>query len=34
MASGNKNGGITSYNPTIFEERQKQSRKDMEALNS
>ena len=29
-----KNGEITSYNPTIFELRQKQARKDMEALNS
>ena len=29
-----KNGGITPYNPTIFEQRQMQARKDMEALNS
>ena len=29
-----KNGGITPYNPSIFELRQKQARKDMEALNS
>ena len=29
-----KNGGITPYNSTIFEQRQKQARKDMEALNS
>ena len=29
-----KNGGITPYNSTIFEQRQKQVRKDMEALNS
>ena len=29
-----KNGEITPYNPTIFELRQKQARKDMEALNS
>ena len=29
-----KNGEITPYNPTIFELRQKQARKDMKALNS
>ena len=29
-----KNGEIISYNPTIFELRQKQAHKDMEALNS
>ena len=29
-----KNGEITPYNPTIFELRQKQALKDMEALNS
>ena len=29
-----KNGEITPYNPTIFEQRQKQVRKDMEVLNS
>ena len=29
-----KNGEITSYNPTIFELRQKQACKDMETLNS
>ena len=29
-----KNGEITLYNPTTFELRQKQARKDMEALNS
>ena len=29
-----KNGGITPYNSTIFEQRQKQARKNMEALNS
>ncbi len=29
-----KNGEITSYSPSIFELRQKQARKDMEALNS
>jgi len=29
-----KNGKITPYNPSIFELRQKQTRKDMEALNS
>ena len=29
-----KNGEITPYNPSIFEVRQKQARKDMEALNS
>ena len=29
-----KNGEITRYNPSIFELRQKQARKDMEALNS
>ena len=29
-----KNGEITSYNPSVFELRQKQARIDMEALNS
>ena len=29
-----KNGKITPYNPTIFELRQNQARKDIEALNS
>ena len=29
-----KNGEITPYNPTIFELRQKQARKDMKSLNS
>ena len=29
-----KNGEITPYNPSVFELRQKQARKDMEALNS
>ena len=29
-----KNGEITAYNPSVFELRQKQARKDMEALNS
>ena len=29
-----KNGKITPYNPSIFELRKKQARKDMEALNS
>ena len=29
-----KNGEITPYNPTIFELRQRQVRKDMEASNS
>ena len=29
-----KNGGITPYNTSVFELRQKQARKDMEALNS
>ena len=29
-----KNGEITSYNPTVFELRQKQARKDMESLDS
>ena len=29
-----KNGEITPYNPSIIELRQKQARKDMEALNS
>ena len=29
-----KNGGITPYNPSIIELRQKQARKDMEVLNS
>ena len=29
-----QNGEITTYNPSIFELRQKQARKDMEALNS
>ena len=29
-----KNGAITPYNSTIFEQRQKQARKDMKALNS
>ena len=29
-----KNGEITPYNPSIFELRQKQARKDMKALNS
>ena len=29
-----KNGNFTPYNPSIFELRQKQARKDMEALNS
>ena len=29
-----KNGEITLYNPSIFELRQKQARKDMETLNS
>ena len=29
-----KNGEITPYNPSTFELRQKQARKDMEALNS
>ena len=29
-----KNGEITPYNPTIFELRQKQARKDMDAINS
>ena len=29
-----KNGEITLYNPSVFELRQKQARKDMEALNS
>ena len=29
-----KNGEITSYNPSVFELRKKQARKDMEALNS
>ena len=29
-----KNGEITPYNHSIFELRQKQARKDMEALNS
>ena len=34
MLIATKNGEITPYNPTIFELRQKQARKDMEALNS
>ena len=29
-----KNGRITPYKPSIFEQRQKQARKDMEVLNS
>ena len=29
-----KNGEITPYNPSVFELRQKQARKDMEALDS
>ena len=29
-----KNGEITPYNPSILELRQKQARKDIEALNS
>ena len=29
-----KNGEITPYNPTIFELRQKQARKELEALKS
>ena len=29
-----KNGEITPYNTSVFELRQKQARKDMEALNS
>ena len=29
-----KNGEITSYNPSIYELRQKQALKDMETLNS
>ncbi len=29
-----KNGEITPYNPSAFELRQKQARKDMEALDS
>ena len=29
-----KNGEITAYNPFVFELRQKQVRKDMEALHS
>ncbi len=29
-----KNGEINPYNPSIFEQRQKQARKEMEALNS
>ena len=29
-----KNGEITPYNPSVFELRQKQVRKDMEALDS
>ena len=29
-----KNGEINPYNPTIFEQRQQQALKDMEALNS
>ena len=29
-----KNGGITPYNPSTFELRQKQARKDMETSNS
>ena len=29
-----KNGEITPYNPSTFELRQKQARKDMEALDS
>ena len=29
-----KNGEITPYNHSILEQRQKQARKDMEALNS
>ena len=29
-----KNGEITPYNPSFFELRQKQARKDMEALDS
>jgi len=29
-----KNGETTPYNPSVFELRQKQARKDMEALNS
>ena len=29
-----KNGEIINYNPSVFELRQKQARKDMEALNS
>ena len=29
-----KNGEITTYNPSVFEIRQKQARKDMEVLNS
>ena len=29
-----KNGEITVYNPSVFELRQKQSRKEMEELNS
>ncbi len=29
-----KNGEINHYNPSIFEQRQKQVLKDMEALNS
>ena len=29
-----QNGKINPYSPSIFEQRQKQARKDMEALNS
>ena len=29
-----KNGEITIYNPSVFEIRQKQARKDVEVLNS
>ena len=29
-----QNGEIIPYNPTVFELRQKEARKDMEALNS
>ena len=29
-----KNGKFTPYNPSVFELRQKQARKDMEELNS
>ena len=29
-----KNGGITPYNPSVFELRQKQARQDIEIINS